>query len=145
LGHLYERGSDDVEMDPTFKGIVGKNEYKKTHVEQSTLMAYKYYKLFNEKCTETDFKSSKDTADDGDDEDQVCIGLLFEKGLFTPQNLSEAYKYYKLAMESGNLEGKKLFENLVSPDEYQQFCFGRKGLEKELVDQGEELFKKFKE
>jgi TPR repeat protein len=143
LGYLYERGVENIEIDTKFKDVVGNNEYKKTQVEQSTLMAYKYYKMFNEKCTETEYQYLKDTADIGDDEDQITIGLLYEKGLYVSQDLSEAYKYYKLAMESGNLDAKKLFENLVSPDEYQQFCFGRKALEKELVDKGEELFEKF--
>jgi len=131
-------------MDPKFNGLDCIKGSKQTKVEQNFQLAYKYYKLFSEKCTKEEFDSFKDTADENDGEDQITVGLWYEKGLYVEQDLAEAYKYYKLAKENGILAGKKLFENLVMPDEYQQFCFGRIPIHESIVEEGEELYQKFK-
>eukprot|EP01080_Neovahlkampfia_damariscottae_P003493 gene3493-6141_t len=141
LGYLYERGSDDIKMDPKFSGLDCLKNSKKTKVEQNYHLAYKYYKLFSEKCTEDEYNSFKETADDGDAEDQIILGLWYEKGLYVNQDLAQAYKYYKLAKENGSSTGKQLLDNLVSPDEFQKFCHGRIPLDENIIKEGEKLLK----
>lgn len=73
---------------------------------------------------EDDFKEAKKSAENGDAEAQLAIGIMYDLGQGVPQNFTEALKWYTRAANQGNaiarnnlgimyVEGKGVAQNFV--------------------------------